>query len=135
MLDRIVLNGLGITFDSSTGFTLPDGSMRSPDASWLSLVKWQQLTDAEKERFALVCLAFVVELKSKGDRLIDLQRKMENWIANGAQLGWLINPEEETVYVYQPDRHVRQHQGFATELSADPVLPGFSLNLSKLRLP
>ena len=125
----------GLVFDSSTGFTLPDGSMRSPDASWLSLAKWQQLTDTEKEQFAPVCPEFVVELMSKSDRLTDLQGKMESWRENGAQLGWLIVPEEQTVYIYQPEELVRQHQDFARPLSADPVLPGFSLDFSKLKLP
>ena len=125
----------GLVFDSSTGFTLPDGSIRSPDVSWLSLAKWQQLTDAEKDRFSPVCPEFVVELKSKSDRLTDLQEKMESWIENGAQLGWLIVLEEETVYVYQPGASLQQHQDFAITLSADPVLPGFSLDFSKLKLP
>lgn len=125
---------LGIVFDSSTGFTLPDQSVRSPDASWLSMQKWKQLTPDQQEKFAPVCPEFIVELKSKNDRLADLQDKMKSWLENGAQLGWLIVPEEETVHIYQAGQPIRQHQGFQTTLSADPVLPGFSLDLSKLRL-
>ncbi|MEK6482540.1 Uma2 family endonuclease [Catalinimonas sp. 4WD22] len=128
-------HGSGISFDSSTGFTLPDQSVMSPDASWLSLEKWQQLTQVQKEKFAPVCPEFVVELKSKSDRLDDLQAKMESWLQNGAQLAWLIVPEEETVYIYQALQKVRQHQGFQSKLSADPVLPGFQLDLSKLSVP
>lgn len=128
-------HGSGITFDSSTGFTLPDQSVMSPDASWLSLEKWQKLTPEQKEKFAPVCPEFIVELKSKSDRLDDLQEKMESWLQNGAQMAWLIVPEEETVYIYKAGQKVRQHQGFHTQLSADPVLPGFQLDLSKLRVP
>ncbi len=124
--------GAGIVFDSSTGFTLPDQSIRSPDASWLSMEKWKQLTPDQQEKFAPVCPEFVVELKSKNDRLDDLQAKMESWLQNGAQLGWLIVPEEEKVYIYEAGQEVRQHQGFQHQLAADPVLPGFRLNLSKL---
>lgn len=126
---------LGLGFDSSAGFTLPDGSMRSPDAAWMTLAKWQGLTEDEKESFAPVCPDFVLELKSKTDRLTDLQEKMESWIANGAQLGWLVVLEEETVYIYQPEQAVRQHSDFSTPLSGDPVLPGFELDFSKLKLP
>lgn len=128
-------NQLGIAFDSSTGFTLPDGSVRSPDAAWLSLAKWQQLTEAEQEQFAPVCPEFVLELKSKTDRLADLQSKMESWIENGAQLGWLVALEEKTVYIYAPNQAVRQHNDFNSALSAAPVLPGFALDFSRLKLP
>lgn len=128
-------NNTGLVFDSSTGFTLPDESVKSPDASWLSLNKWKQLTSEQQEKFAPVCPEFVVELKSKNDRINDLQKKMESWLDNGVQLGWLIVPEEETVYIYQLGQSVRQHKGFQAKLSADPVLPGFKLDLSKLSLP
>jgi Uma2 family endonuclease len=128
------MQGSGIVFDSSTGFTLPDQSVRSPDASWLSMEKWKQLTPDQQEKFAPVCPEFVVELKSKNDRLGDLQVKMKSWLENGAQLGWLIIPEEAIVYIYQAGQPVRQHQDFQTTLSADPVLSGFSLDFSKLRL-
>ncbi len=128
-------NQSGITFDSSAGFTLPDGAVRSPDASWMTLAKWQQLSEDEKESFAPVCPDFVLELKSKSDRVADLQEKMKDYLANGAQLGWLLVPEEERVYIYQPEQAVRQHSDFSTPLSGDPVLPGFRLDFSKLKLP
>ena len=127
--------GRGLVFDSSTGFTLPDQSVRSPDASWLSLEKWKQLTPEQQEKYAPVCPEFVVELKTKNDRLDDLQAKMESWLQNGVLLGWLIVPEKETVYIYEADKPVRQHKGFHEKLPADPVLPGFKLDLSKLSLP
>ncbi len=77
----------------------------------------------------------MLELKSKTDRLADLQEKMESYVANGAQLGWLVVLEEETVYIYQPEQPVRQHSDFSTPLSGDPVLPDFQLDFSKLKLP
>lgn len=123
---------LGIVFDSSTGFTLPDQSVKSPNASWLPNAQWEKLTIEEQEKFAPVCPEFVVELKSKNDRLDDLQDKMESWLQNGAKLGWLIVPEEEIVYVYEAGKEARQHERFQTKLSADPILPGFALDLSKL---
>ena len=126
---------LGIAFDSSAGFTLPDGSMRSPDVSWVALQRWQQLTEAQKEGFAAVCPDFVLELKSKTDRLSDLQEKMESYIANGAQLGWLVVLEEQTVYIYEPGHPVRQHTDFSVPLSGAPVLPDFHLDFSQLKLP
>jgi Uma2 family endonuclease len=128
-------NDSGLVFDSSTGFTLPDQSVKSPDASWLSLEKWKQLTPEQQKKFAPVCPEFVVELKSENDRLDDLQAKMESWLQNGAQLGWLIIPDEETVFIYEAGKPVRQHKGFQEKLPVDPVLPGFSLDLSKLSLP
>ncbi|WPP48459.1 Uma2 family endonuclease [Catalinimonas niigatensis] len=128
-------NKLGITFDSSTGFTLPDQSVKSPDAAWLSLEKWQKLSPEEQEKFAPVCPEFVVELKSKNDRLDDLQEKMKSWIKNGTQLAWLIVPESETVYIHRVSEEVYAHQGFDAPLSAEPALPGFALDFSKLRLP
>jgi len=124
----------GIVFDSSTGFTLPDGSVLSPDASWLSTAKWQALSDTDKRRFAPVCPEFVVELKSDSDQLADLQQKMESWLKNGALLGWLIVKEEEKVYIHRAGKSMLAHQGFDLDLSADPVLPGFGLKLSKLRI-
>ena len=127
-------SGSGIVFDSSTGFTLPDGSVLSPDASWLPLEKWKLLSEEEQRRFAPVCPEFVVELKSESDRLSDLQQKMENWLANGALLGWLIVAEEEKVYIYQAGKSRQEHRGFDSDLSAEPVLNGFALKLTKLRI-
>ncbi len=128
-------HGLGIAFDSSTGFTLPDQSVKSPDASWLSMDKWKQLSQSQKEKFAPVCPEFVVELKSKTDRLSELQAKMESWLQNGAQLGWLIVPENERVYIYQTGQPLQLHNDFDSKLSAGPVLPGFQLDLAKLQVP
>lgn len=123
---------LGVVFDSSTGFTLPDDSVRSPDAAWVSYEKWNRLSEDEKERFAPVCPEFIVELKSKNDKICDLQSKMETWIENGVQLGWLIDPVDQKVYIYQPQQKVTTMQGFQQKLSGGSVLPGFVFDLRKL---
>jgi Uma2 family endonuclease len=125
----------GLVFDSSAGFTLPDGSVKSPDASWLSRDQWKKLSSAEQEKFAPVCPEFVVELKSKSDSLPELKTKMEEWLANGVQMGWLIDPGQETVYVYRPGCEETTVTGFNRSISGDPVLPGFTLELAKLQHP
>lgn len=125
---------LGEYFDSNTGFTLPDSSVLSPDASWVSAAKWNALTPEQQDKFAPVCPEFVVELKSATDSLKTLQAKMLDWLRNGAQLAWLLNPETETAYLYrlgQPEPETVQ--GFDNELSGETVLPGFRLRLAELR--
>lgn len=100
---------LGEVFDSNTGFTLPDGSVLSPDASWVSAAKWNALTLEQQDKFAPVCPEFVVELQSATDSTRILQAKMLNWLHNGAQLAWLLVPEAETAYIYragQPEPEV-----------------------------
>ena len=126
----------GEFFASNVGFTLPDGSMRSPDASWVSAAKWQALTDDQRQhQFAPVCPEFVIELKSGSDSLRDLQRKMTDvWLANGTQLAFLLDADAEVSYVYragQPEAEVLA--GFDRELSGEPVLPGFRLDLRLVR--
>lgn len=121
----------GISFDSSTGFILPNGAKRSPDASWIRRERWDALTEEEQEGFAPICPGFVVELRSKDDRLPPLQKKMKEYIANGARLGWLIDPKSKSVYVYQPDQPVEHLQNVAT-VNGDPVLRGFVLELDEI---
>ncbi len=106
-------DGRGKAFDSSGGFTLPDGSMRNPDASWVLLHRWNALTPEQKHSFAPICPDFVVELRSASDRLPDLREKMEMWIANGAELGWLIDPLRRVVEIYR--------QGEAPEVHENPT--------------
>ncbi len=101
----------------------------------MRLAKWNALTKAEQESFAPVCPDFVLELKSSSDRLTDLQEKMQSYLENGAQLGWLVVLEEQTVHIYQPDQPPSKHTDFNVPLAADPILPGFRLDFSKLRLP
>ena len=86
-------NGRGVAFDSNAGFTLPNGAKRSPEAAWVRLESWEDLTDEEQERFAPLCPDFVAELRSPQDNLSNLQVKMQEYIDNGARLGWLLDPE------------------------------------------
>ncbi len=123
---------LGVCFDSAAGFTLPDGSVRSPDASWVSEKKWNRLNDLQKDSFAPVCPDFVIELKSKSDNLKYLTAKMHKWIKNGCALAWLINPENKTAFIFRKDGTVSEIQGFNNTLSGEDILPGFKLNLSLL---
>lgn len=124
--------GLGVAFDSSTGFKLPNGAMRSPDVSWIPHEKWEQLTQEEKEKFAPICPDFVVELRSQTDRISDLKQKMEEYLANGTLLGWLIDPGEKQVYLYRPGKEVEIHPDWTQPVSGEKVLPGFALDLKKL---
>jgi Uma2 family endonuclease len=121
----------GIGFDSSTGFTLPNGARRSPDLAWVRRSRWESLTDDEREEFPPLCPDFVVELRSRSDALERLQGKMEEYIENGAQLGWLIDPREKRVYVYRPGEEVICLEG-PESVSGDPLLPGFELDLRRL---
>jgi Uma2 family endonuclease len=93
-------DGRGYVFDSSTGFTLPDGSMRSPDVAWVEAGRWDALSKAEQNRFSPLCPDFLIELRSPTDDLSALEVKMERWIANGAKVAWLIDPEGQAVIVY-----------------------------------
>lgn len=119
----------GRVFDSSSGFTLPDGSVRSPDASWVSNEKWNVLTEADKGRFAPVCPEFVVELRSPTDSLKDLQTKMKKYLKNGAKLAWLIDVKAKSLYAYESG-HEEVIRNFNQKVSAKEILPGFELDLS-----
>lgn len=125
-------NKSGVCFDSSTGFTLPDDSVRSPDASWLVMAKWNQLSENEKNEFPHICPDFVIELKSPSDNLKYLKNKMQKWIENGCSLAWLINPENKTVFIYRNDGTIDKITGFNKTLFGEDVLPGFELDLSIL---
>jgi Uma2 family endonuclease len=124
-------NGTGIGFDSSAGFTLPNGATRSPDASWIRLERWNALTAAERASFAPICPDFAIELRSASDTLISLQTKMQEYIDNGASLGWLIDRKNRQVYIYRPDRspEVLEQPELVT---GDPELPGFGLKMAKI---
>ncbi len=125
---------LGIVFDSSTGFTLPDRSVFSPDASWLSRQKWEKLSFEDKHRFAPVCPEFVIEVRSTSDRIEKLKEKMEAWITNGTQLAWLIDPHEMTSYIFRPDRQVEEINGLDKEIKGEGPVEGFVLYLSRLKI-
>ncbi|MDQ6845006.1 MAG: Uma2 family endonuclease [Bacteroidota bacterium] len=122
----------GVCFDSSTGFTLPDGSVRSPDASWMTNEKANNVSKKEKQKFAHVCPDFVIELKSPSDNLKYLTDKMHKWIKNGCALAWLINPQDRTVMIFRKNGSIDKIDGFHNTLSGEDVLPGFELNLSLL---
>jgi len=118
----------GVGFDSSTGFVLPNGAMRSPDASWVKRERLANLTAEQKQRFLPLCPDFVIELRSPSDPLPPIEAKMHEYVENGAQLGWLIDPEERKVHVYQQDKTVRILEN-PQKVSGDPVLQGFALDL------
>ena len=124
-------DGTGEVFDSSAGFTLPNGAVRAPDAAWVPKARLAQLTTEQQEKFAPLCPDFVAELRSPSDALSEQQEKMEEYLANGSRLGWLIDPLSRRVYVYRPDRAVEELDNPQT-LSGEPVLAGFVLDLRKI---
>jgi Uma2 family endonuclease len=122
-------DGSGTAFDSSAGFTLPNGAVRSPDASWIRNERWNAMTREQRdESFSPICPDFVVELRSRTDRMKKLRMKMREYIAQGARLGWLLDPLRGTVEIYRPGRPV-ERLSKPTNLSGEDVLPGFVLEL------
>ena len=124
-------DGTGLAFDCSTGFTLPNRAIRSPDASWVRRDAWDALSEAEQERFAPLCPDFVIELRSNSDPLKALKQKMQEYLNNGTQLAWLIDPHDRSVYIYRSGKEVEVLNDAET-VSADPILPGFVLHLAQL---
>ena len=111
--------------------TRDDGAVRAADAAWVSSERWRQLTEDERETFAPLCPDFVVELRSRSDRMVDLREKMTAYVANGARLGWLIDPYERSVEIYRRGRQVEVLLNPET-VSGDDVLPGFALELGSI---
>ena len=124
-------DGTGIAFDSSTGFILPNGANRSPDASWIPLEKWDALTDREKQRFLPLCPDFAVELLSPSDNLAKTQKKVQEYLDNGMILGWLINPAQKQVEVYRQGKQV-EILNAPSSLSGENLLSGFVLDLQSI---
>jgi Uma2 family endonuclease len=122
---------LGVAFDSSTGFKLPKGADRSPDAAWVRLERWEALTLEQRQKFPPLAPEFVVELCSASDDLKPLQDKMQEYLDNGVRLGWLIDPQNQQVEIYRQRRQVEVLQS-PTVLSGEDVLPGFVLDLSQI---
>jgi Uma2 family endonuclease len=122
---------LGIAFDSSAGFELPNGANRSPDASWVRRERWEALTPEQRKGFVPLCPDFVVELRSESDSLRDLHAKMQEYMDNGAQLGWLIDPKNKQVKIYRAGQSVEVLDNPST-LSGEAVLPGFVLTLQRI---
>jgi Uma2 family endonuclease len=121
----------GIAFDSSVGFVLPNGALRSPDASWVRRERWEALTLDQREQFPPLCPDFVVELRSPSDRLPSVQRRLRELTRHGGQLGWLIDPRRRSVHVYRRGEPVQTLLAVST-VSADPILPGFELDLKAI---
>lgn len=127
-------DGTGTAFDSSAGFLLPNGAMRSPDTSWVLNSRLAKLRPEQKRGFIPLCPDFVIELKSPSDRLPDLQAKMEEDRANGARLGWLIDPEAQRLSIYRPGEGIERVRG-PSQVRGEPELPGFTVDLERLWKP
>lgn len=124
-------NNLGKAFDSSTGFKLPNGADRSPDASWITIEKWESLSAEQRRKFLPLCPDFVLELRSPTDSNKKIREKMQEYIENGARLGWLINVEARQVEIYRQGRDVEILENPKT-LSGEDVLPGFIFDLTTI---
>ncbi len=122
---------LGVVFNSSTGFQLPNGAVRSPDASWVKLERWEALTKQQQEGFAPICPDFVVELRSPSDNIETLRAKMKEYIENGTSLGWLIDRKNRRVEIYRQGRGVEILTS-PNILSGEDVLPAFVLSLTEV---
>jgi Uma2 family endonuclease len=124
-------DGHGYVFDSSTGFTLADGSMRSPDAAWVEATRWNALSKADQNRFSPICPDFLIELRSKTDDLAVLEAKMTRWISNGAKLAWLIDPDRQTVAVYCTGEQPEVHPHPISVQGTGPIA-GFELTMARI---
>ena len=124
-------DGRGRAFDSNAEYLLPNGAARSPDASWVPQSRIDGVGKEEKRRFARLCPDFVVELTSPSDRLPKVQAKMREWMENGAALGWLIDPDRRTVYIYRPGQDAEALVGVDHVTGEGPV-EGFRLELADI---
>lgn len=124
---------LGFVYDSSTGFRLLNGAVRSPDAAWVAAERYNDLTPDERRKFPPLCPDFLVELVSESDTQKDIEDKMAEYIAAGCRLGWLINPKTQTAKVYRANGSIDVIPNFEGSLSGEDVLPGFTLALSLFR--
>ena len=124
-------NKTGYCFDSSTGFLLPDGSMRSPDVSWIAKQRWDIIPQNEQEKFAPLCPDFIIEIRSKSDTLKQQKEKMQEWITNGCRLAWLVDMENNNTYIYKPNTEIKEQQ-FTETLFGENVLSGFELMINEL---
>ena len=125
-------DGSGVAFDSSTGFELPDGAVRSPDVAWVARARLARLPAEDKQGFLPLCPDFVIELLSPSDSRAVVRRKMEEYRDNGARLGWLVDPGRRQVAIYRPggDPERRTEAGV---LTGESVLPGFALDVASIR--
>ena len=122
---------LGVVFDSSTGFTLPNGAKRSPDVSWIEVTRWNELTKKQKRGFAPIAPDFTLELLSSNDRLQDTQKKMQEYIECGVKLGWLIYPDETRVEIYRLGKNV-EILNSPSSLSGENLMPRLVVELDEI---
>ena len=127
-------DGSGVAFDSSTGFELPDGAVRSPDVAWVPRARLARLPAEDKQGFLPLCPDFVVELLSPSDSRAVVRRKMEEYRDNGARLGWLVDPGRRQVVIYRADRDAERYAGSGI-LTGESVLPGFTLDIATVWEP
>ncbi|PYP88776.1 MAG: hypothetical protein DMF61_06255 [Blastocatellia bacterium AA13] len=126
-----ITNQSGVTFDSSTGFILPNGATRSPDLAWVKKSRFAALEPEQKRKFIPFCPDFVLELRSQSDSIAALKEKMREYVANGAQLAWLIDVQTRTVFVYHADGHIEMLEN-AESISGEPVLQGLRIDLRSI---
>lgn len=124
-------NKHGVAFDSSTGFILPNGATRSPDGAWVLRERLTSLSPRQKQKFLPLCPDFVIELRSPTDEVADLKDKLQEYMENGARLGWLLIPETHEVYIYRPDA-APEHLLDPAQLNGETVAPGFLLELADI---
>lgn len=124
-------NKLGKMFDSSTGFTLPNSAVRAPDVSWIEKTRWEALPQSEQDVFAAICPDFVLELRSSSDNLPTLREKMEEYMANGCRLAWLVDTLKRQTMVYLPDGSV-QVVPFEQKLDGGAILPGLEIVMAEV---
>jgi len=123
----------GKALSSAAGFTLPNGAIRSPDASWISLERLAKMPASEKSKFAAIVPDFIVEVRSKSDRLNLLKDKMLEWIENGVRLAWLIDPKAEMTYIYRENGSIEILENFDRVLTGEDVMEGFKFDLTMLK--
>ena len=124
----------GVVFDSSTGFDLPNGAVRSPDVAWVLRARLARLPAEARQGFLPLCPDFVIELLSPSDARTAVRRKMEEYRDNGARLGWLVDPGRRRVTIYRAGSDA-EHRTGAGVLTADSVLPGFALDVAAIWEP
>ena len=128
------VDGTGVTFGIAGGFMLPNGAMRVPDVGWVLRSRLALLTPEQKQKFLPLCPDFVVEIRSPSDRLSTVQAKMQEYLDNGARLGWLVDTANRAIYVYRPNQPVERLDN-PTTISGEAVLPGFVLDVQTIWEP